>query len=501
VEASQAFCPVGTPGLPLCIPGRSTAPRGTEIAGSWIETDVPIRLDRLPWASWHSRVVLALGITWVLDGLEVTLAGTVASVLTEPDTLALTDSQVGLSATAYVAGAILGALFFGWLTDRLGRKRLFLVTLLVYLTATLLTGCSIGLGTYLTFRFFTGAGIGGEYAAINSAIDELLPARVRGRADLGINASYWLGAALGAGATLLLLDPRVVPHAIGWRLMFGLGAVLGGAILLVRRYVPESPRWLLLHGHVAAADAIVAEVERAVAREHGDLAPVGRTIPVQVKARLRLADVVHVLVRRHPRRSVLCFALMVSQAFCYNAIFFTYALILARFYDVPAGRVGLYLLPFAVANFVGPLLLGPLFDTWSRRHMIVVTYVVSALLLLVTAYGFVQGWLTAATQTALWSAVFFFASAAASSAYLSASELFPVELRGLAIAIFYAVGTGTGGLVAPALFGRLIETGSRAAVVRGYALGAVLMLLAAAVAFLWGVSAERRSLEELAAAQ
>src|SRR5262249_52021479 len=278
----------------------------------------------------------------------------------------------------------------------------------------------------------------------------------------------------GAVATLVLLDPRVAPHAIGWRLTFGVGATLGAAILLVRRYVPESPRWLLMHGHVTAAEAVIAEIEDDVARVHGRLALVERTTRLQIRRRTRLADVVHVLVRRYPRRSLLCLTLMVSQAFCYNAIFFTYALILGRFYDVPSGRVGLYLLPFAVANFVGPLLLGPLFDTWSRRGMIALTYLLSATLLLVAGQGFVRGWLTAATQTAMWSAVFFVASAAASSAYLSASELFPVEMRGLAIAVFYAVGTAAGGFLAPALFGRLIETGSRVEVFHGYVIGAAL---------------------------
>jgi MFS family permease len=475
---------------------------GAEVAiGDWIETDVPQRLDRLPWSRWHSLVVLALGITWVLDGLEVTLAGTVASVLTEPDTLHLTESQIGFSASAYLGGAIVGALVFGWLTDRLGRKRLFLVTLSVYLAATLLTALSVDLATFMLFRFLTGTGIGGEYAAINSAIDELLPARVRGRADLAINASYWLGAALGAVATLVLLDPRVASHTIGWRLTFGVGATLGAAILLVRRYVPESPRWLLLHGRVADAEAVIAEIEAQVARAEGPLAPVERTTRVQIRRRTRLRDVVDVLVHRYPRRSLLCFALMVSQAFCYNAIFFTYALILARFYDVPSGRVGLYLLPFALANFTGPLLLGPLFDTWSRRGMIVITYLLSAALLLAAGHGFVRGWLTATTQTAMWSAVFFFASTAASSAYLSASELFPVEMRGLAIAVFYAIGTAAGGFLAPTLFGRLIETGSRAEVFRGYLVGAALMAIAAVVALVFGVSAEGRSLEELADAR
>lgn len=466
---------------------------------SSINTTIPGRLDRLPWSSWHWRVVIALGVTWILDGLEVTVVGAVAGVLGELDTLHLSETQVGLSASAYLLGAILGALLFGRLTDRLGRKRLFLITLAVYLVATLATACSLGFYSFAFFRALTGAGIGGEYAAINSAIDELLPARVRGRADLAINSTYWLGTALGAAATLILLDPRYLPHAVGWRVVFGLGALLGGAVVLVRRHVPESPRWLLLHGRVQEAEdvvaAIEADVKRSIARA---LPPVPTAVRMEVKGAIGFATIVHTLVVLHLRRSVLGLSLMIAQAFAYNAIFFTYALVLGRFYGVPADQVGLYLLPFAAGNLLGPLLLGGLFDSVGRRIMIAATYAGAGLLLLATGWLFAQGFLTAVTQTALWSVVFFIASAAASSAYLTVSELFPVEMRGMAIALFYAVGTAAGGLVAPGLFGAMIQSGSRTQVFAGYVIGGLLMIAAAIVAACLGVAAEGKSLELLA---
>ena len=471
----------------------------TQLArGTWIETDIPPRLDRLPWSRWHLRVVVALGITWALDGLEVTLVGSIASVLTEPSTLHLSDSQVGLAASAYLLGAIVGALFFGRLTDSLGRKKLFLVTLGVYTTATVLTAFSWGFASFVLFRFLTGTGIGGEYSAINSAIDELLPASVRGRADLMINSTYWAGTALGAIATIWLLDPRRLPHEIGWRVCFALGGILGAAILLVRRNVPESPRWLLLHGRMDEAERVVSAIEAEVARS------IGRPLPapppprrIQAKRTVSYREIVRVLVQSHRRRSILGFTMMVSQAFAYNAIFFTYALILSRFYGIPGDRVGLYLIPFALGNMLGPYALGPFFDTIGRRPMITLCYAISGILLAVTGYAFAQGWLTATSQTVLWCVVFFFASSAASSAYLTVSELFPVELRGLAIAVFYSIGTAAGGLAAPASFAALIQTGSRAQVEEGYLLGAVLMLIAAAVAAVLAVPAERKSLEDV----
>ena len=463
-----------------------------------IYSDIPARLDRLPWSRWHWRVVIALGIAWMLDGLEVTLVGSVGSILERPDTLGLTAAQVGWSGSAYVGGAVFGALFFGRLADRFGRKRLFLLTLAVYLGATLATAFSYNFFTFLVCRFFTGFGIGGEYAAINSAIDELIPARLRGRVNLAINGSFWIGAALGAGLSLALLDPRWFHADVGWRIGFGLGALLAIALLLVRRDVPESPRWLLVHGQSEEAERVVAGIEAVVTQQRGQLDRPARTLAVTLRERPTLREVTHVLLRRYPKRTLLGLALMISQAFFYNAIFFTYALVLTRFQGVFEGEVGLYIFPFAIANFLGPVILGPLFDRVGRRRMIALTYGLSGAGLAATGYGFMQGWLDATTQTMCWSVVFFLASAAASSAYLTVSEVFPLEMRGLSISIFYAVGTGIGGFIAPAFFGMLIGTGSRASVFIGYAIGAILVLVAAAIALRYGVDAERKPLEEVA---
>jgi MFS family permease len=463
-------------------------------------SDIPARLDALPWSRWHWRVVVALGIAWVLDGLEVTIVGSVGSVLERPDTLGLGAAQVGWAGSLYVGGAVLGALVFGRLADRLGRKRLFLATLAVYMGATVATALSTGFAMFAACRFVTGIGIGGEYAAINSAIDELIPARVRGRVNLAINGSFWIGAALGALLSLVLLDERVLGARLGWRAGFGLGAVLAVAILLVRRHVPESPRWLLANGRADEAARVVDAIERQVrgapsridARGASPQAPPAhRTLP-------SLAEVARVL-RRAPyaRRSAVVLALMVSQAFFYNAIFFTYALVLTRFYAVPDARVGLYIIPFAAGNVLGPLVLGRLFDRVGRRRMIAATYALSGVALLLTGAAFVAGLLDAATQTLAWSAVFFLASAAASSAYLTVSEVFPLEMRALAISIFYAVGTALGGFAAPALFGALIASGDRTQVFEGYAVGAILMLTAAGVALRWAVDAERKPLEAI----
>jgi MFS family permease len=466
--------------------------------GTFVETDLTERLDRLPWSSWHWRVVIALGITWILDGLEVTIVGSLASVLIEPETLGLTEVQVGMSGSAYLAGAVIGSLLFGRLTDALGRKRLFLVSLTVYLVATILTAFSWNFVSFAFFRALTGAGIGGEYAAINSAIDELIPARVRGRVALTINSTFWIGAMLGALSTIVLLDPDIISHALGWRLCFLLGALLSFAIVLIRRYVPESPRWLILHGYMDEATQVVRGIEEEVQKSMAEPLPlVTRTIRLEVKRSATLMDVSRILFGKYLSRTVLGMALMIAQAFAYNAIFFTYALILSRFYGVPAERVGLYIIPFAIGNFLGPMILGRYFDSVGRRAMICGTYLLSGLLLLLTGYGFMQGWLSAMSQTALWCLVFFVASAAASSAYLTVSELFPVHMRGLAIALFYSIGTAVGGLAAPWIFGLLIQTGSRENVFIGYVVGAALMMLAAMVAFFLGVAAEGKSLEHL----
>ncbi len=464
-----------------------------------LETDIPARLDRLPWGRFHWLVVFALGITWILDGLEVTIVGALGSALEADDTLGLTGAQIGLAGSTYLAGAIGGALVFGHLTDRLGRKRLFLVTLVIYLVATLLTGASWSFASFAFFRFLTGTAIGGEYAAINSAIDELLPARVRGFADLAINGSYWIGTALGALATMVLLNPNVVPRAYGWRFAFSLGAVLSVAILLVRRFVPESPRWLMLHGRVDEADAILRTIEEgAIARGYRPPSEPPARIAISPHARPSLVAVARTVFGKYRKRAILGLSLMIAQAFFYNSIFFTYSLVLTRFFATPPERVGVFLLPFAAGNFLGPLVLGRLFDSIGRRPMIVATYALSGILLLVSGTLFVNGMLTATTQTALWSVVFFFASAAASSAYLTVSELFPLEIRAVAIALFYAVGTAAGGLVAPALFGALVASGDRREVFAGYVVGAALMIAAAVVAAVLGVAAERRTLEEIA---
>ncbi len=434
----------------------------------------------------------------MLDGLEVTVVGAIGGVLEEGDTLHLTGAQVGLSGSAYLAGAILGSLLFGWLTDRLGRKRLFMVTLGIYLVSTTATACSWSFVSFAAFRFITGAGIGGEYAATSSAIDELLPARVRGWADLAIGGSFWLGTALGAAATLVLL--RLFGHVVGWRAAFGLGAFLGLGILFLRRHVPESPRWLIVHGRVDEAEAIVSEIEADVRESTGltKLPEIGRAVSVDTQAHVQLGDVARVLFGKYRLRSVYCLALMSSQAFFYNAIFFTYSLVLTTFYGVPSGDIGRYIFPFAVGNFMGPILLGRFFDSHGRRRMIAITYAASGVLLALTGWAFANGLLTAATQTLLWSLIFFIASAAASSAYLTISEIFPIRMRALTIAIFYAIGTTVGGLTAPAIFGVLIQTHSRQEVFLGYLVGGVLMMVAAVIAAIIGVDAERKSLEEIA---
>jgi MFS family permease len=464
-----------------------------------VRTDVPARLDRLPWSRFHGLVVAALGITWILDGLEVTLAGSVAAALQESPRLHLSAQQVGLTGSAYLAGAVLGALYFGRLADRLGRRRLFNVTLGIYLVATALTALSWDFASFAAFRFFTGAGIGGEYAAINSAIQELMPARLRGRVDLAVNGSFWVGAALGAAGSVWLLDPVLLPPDLGWRLAFGTGAVLGLFILHLRRFLPESPRWLMTHGRIAEAENVVAGIEtRIIAVTGAPLAPVVGGIALMAPEPVSLGTVARTLLRDYPARTALGLALMASQAFFYNAIFFTYALVLTRFFAVPADRVGLYILPFALGNFLGPLLLGPLFDTLGRRPMIAATYALSGILLALSGLLFAWGALDATTQTLLWTIVFFFASAAASAAYLTVGESFPLELRALAIALFYAVGTLLGGVGGPWLFGVLIESGSRGEIFAGYLLGAGLMTAAALVELVLGVDAERRPLEEVA---
>jgi MFS family permease len=463
-----------------------------------VKSTIPARLDRLPWSQWHWRVVIALGVAWVLDGLEVTLVGSLGAVLERHDTLSLSAGEVGASGSLYIAGAVLGALFFGRLTDRLGRKKLFLTTLAVYMSATLATAFAPDYVWFGACRLATGFGIGGEYAAINSAIDELIPARLRGRVNLSINGSFWLGAALGAGLSLILLDPRVLGAALGWRACFLLGAAFAGVIILVRRHVPESPRWLLSHGRADEAECVVSQIEAEVEKRIGKLSSPIRTTRYAKGNVPSLAEVARVLLFDYRQRSLVALAMMVAQAFFYNAIFFTYALVLGRFYGVPDDRVALYLFPFALGNVLGPALLGPLFDSVGRRRMIAATYILSGLGLALTGWAFVEGWLDARSQALCWSGVFFLASAAASSAYLTVSEIFPLEMRALAIAVFYAIGTGIGGVVAPVLLGFLIQAGSRGGVAAGWGIGAVLMVVAGALVLAFGVDAERKSLEDIA---
>jgi MFS family permease len=472
---------------------------GRSVGVDTVETDIPARLDRLPWGRFHTLVIVALGITWILDGLEVTLAGALTGALKESPTLRFSNTDIGLASSTYLAGAVLGAIFFGWLTDRLGRKKLFFITLFVYLTATAATAFSWNLWSFCLFRFFTGAGIGGEYTAINSTIQELIPARVRGWTDLVINGSFWVGAALGAAGSVVLLDPHTFAPDLGWRIAFFIGAALGLVILVMRLWIPESPRWLMTHGRAREAEAVVADIETSFASRGAKLdATALPRVRLRARSHTPLREVFDTLLNTHRQRALVGLTLMTAQAFFYNAIFFTYALILTDFYGIKAENIGWFMLPFAAGNFLGPLLLGRFFDTVGRRPMIAFTYAISGILLAGSGYLFQQGALNARDMTIAWMVVFFFASAAASSAYLTVSETFPLEIRALAIAAFYAIGTGLGGVAGPALFGALVETGSRTSIFGGYLFGSALMITAAVVAAVWGVAAERKPLEAVA---
>jgi MFS family permease len=472
----------------------------TTARSTTIETRIPARLDRLPWSRWHWLVLTGLGTVWILDGLEVNVVGVIGPRLTDPSGgLGLSDSQVGLAASVYVTGACLGALLFGYLTDRFGRKRLFLITLALYLAATVATAFSMNAIWFYLCRFLTGAGIGGEYAAINSAIDELIPARVRGRVNILVNGSFWIGTTMAAVLSLPILNSDLLPPDLGWRAMFLLGAVLGLGVMLVRRTVPESPRWLFIHGRQGEAEDIVQGIERKVEEDTGKrLGTPEHSLTVHERRAIGFGTIAKTMVRDYPRRSTLGLALFVGQAFLYNAVYFTYALVLAKFFRVPDGRVGLYLIPIGIGNFAGALFLGRLFDSVGRRVMISGAYIGSGVLLIGTGLLFRQGVLSAVTLTACWCVVFFFASAGASAAYLTVSELFPMETRAMAIAFFYAVGTALGGIIGPTLFGRLVETGELTAVANGYFLGAALMIAAGLVEFAIGVEAAGLSLEKIA---
>jgi MFS family permease len=465
-----------------------------------ITTDIPARMDRLPWSRWHWLVVLGLGTVWILDGLEVTIVGSIAGRLTEPGSgIKISESQIGVAAGVYVAGACLGALFFGYLADRIGRKKLFMITLVVYLVATVATAFSKNPMYFYVCRFFTGAGIGGEYAAINSAIDELIPARVRGRVDLIINGSFWLGTAFGAALSVVLLNTDYFAKDLGWRLAFGLGAIFGLCILIVRRFVPESPRWLFIHGKEGEAEELVQDIEEKVEDSTDtNLRDVDQDITVRQRKSIGFGEIAKTMVTRYPKRSALGLALFIGQAFLYNAVFFTFALVLTNILKVKPDIAPWYLIPLAIGNFLGPLLLGRFFDTIGRKVMITGTYVLSGLFLILTGVLFKNDSLSPMTLTLMWCVVFFFASAGASAAYLTVSEIFPMETRAMAIAFFYAIGTGIGGIIGPVYFGKLIEEG-RDGIVRGYYVGATLMIIAGLFELFLGVAAAQRSLEDIAA--
>jgi MFS family permease len=465
-----------------------------------IETDIPARMDRLPWSRWHWLVVAGLGTVWILDGLSVTIVGAIGGRLTEEGSgLELTAAQVGSAGSAYILGACLGALYFGRLADKIGRKRLFMLTLAIFLAGSVLTAFSMNFAWFIVCRVITGAGVGGEYSAIHSAVDELIPARVRGAVDLIIGGSFWIGTILGSLASLLLLDTAIFGLDVGWRLAFGLAAAMGFAILLVRRNVPESPRWLFLHGHDVEAERVTKDIERQVVASTGqELIPPRRTIRIKQRGPMGIGEIAGVVFKMYPKRTFVGLSLFTGQAFLYNAIFFTYALVLTEVYGVNPSSVGLYLLPFAVGNFAGPLLLGRFFDSLGRKPMIAGTYILSGILLIITGILFSNGTLTATTQTAAWCVIFFFASAGASAAYLTVSEIFPMETRAMAIAFFYATGTIVGGFGGPLLFGALIQSGDKGQIMIGYLIGAAVMIVGGVIQATMGVEAARRDLEDIA---
>ena len=464
-----------------------------------IETDVPARMDRLPWSSWHVRIITALGVSWLLDGLEVTLVGSLSGVLESKQGLGLTDPQVTSAATIYLAGAVIGAIFFGWLTDRLGRKKLFLVTLATYSLATVGTAFSHGLLWFGVCRFFTGLGIGGEYAAINSAVDELIPGKVRGTVDLVVNGTFWVGASIGALAAMFLLGNHGISQAMGWRYAFGIGGTLGMLVLLLRLQVPESPRWLMLRGKEGDADKVVKEIEAKVEKSGKKLPPPeGDKLKLAVRDHTPMKEIFQSMTNKENRsRSLLGFILMVGQSFFFNAVFFTYGLVVKKFYHVSDREMPIHLLPFAIGSFFGPMVLGPLFDKIGRKPMITATYATAGVLLAAVCVPFARGAIGVKGMGICFTVIFFVASSAASAAYLTVSEIFPLEIRAFAIAIFYAIGTLVGGVFAPAMFGELIASGHLPHVAMGYALGAALMIGASVCEATFGVEAAGKSLESV----
>ncbi len=467
-----------------------------------IETEIPARLDRLPFSRFHWIVIVGLGTAWILDGLEVNVVGSISSRISEPGAgTGLTPADVsGWAASLYIAGACLGAIVFGQLTDRLGRKKLFMVTLGIYLLGTVLTAFTFSPAWFFACRFLTGMGIGGEYSAINSAIDELIPAKHRGRVDVSINGSYWLGGIGGSLLAVVLLNTALFPVNIGWRLSFVLGAVIGLAVLLVRRNVPESPRWLFIHGREREAEKIVGEIEQQVSESTGKElpAPEGEPMTVRQRKTIPLPLILRSVLTLYPRRSILGLSLFIGQAFLYNSILFGFGNLLSLYFHTPSGNTPYYLAVFAAGNFAGALLLSPLFDTVGRKPMIAGTYILSGALLIVTGLLFKGHHLNATTFTACCCVVFFFASAGASAAYLTVSEIFPLETRALCIAVFYAIGTGIGGIIGPQVFSRMINTESYEQVFLALTLGAVVMILGGLAELVFGVKAERESLENIA---
>ncbi len=462
---------------------------------------VPARMDRLPWTRFHWLVIIGLGVSWILDGLEIQIVSTVGTVLQDRHTLHLTSSDVGLIASVYLFGEVVGALVFGRITDMVGRKKMFITCLGLYLLASGISGLSWTLWFLLLFRLLAGMGIGGEYTAINSAIDELIPSHYRGRVDIAVNGTYWAGAMIGAAASIFLLNPHLLPINVGWRIGFFIGPVAGLIIIFLRRAIPESPRWLMTHGREEEAERIVNEIEERVQRDGVRLDPVpeDKALTVSGRGAVSYIEIARTLLREYPARSFLGFSMMVTQAFLYNAIFFTYALVLGHFYHVSSNQLGYYFFPFAAGNLLGPLLIGHLFDTVGRRKMILITYGASGILLAISGYLFHQGALSAVTQTVFWCVIFFLASAGASSAYLTVSEIFPLELRGQAISFFFAISQLAGGVAAPTIFGALIGTGSsRGPLTIGYYVGAAVMIAGGLIAWFFGVNAERRALEDIA---
>jgi MFS family permease len=468
-----------------------------------IRSLIPARIDRLPWSPFHTRMVVALGVAWILDGLEITVAGAVVALLTKSETLGLSSTEAGLIATVYLVGEVVGALFFGSLSDKLGRKKLFIITLAVYLVGSGLTALTLSGGTaWLVFlyatRFIAGMGIGGEYAAINSAIDELIPARFRGRVDIMVNGTYWAGAIIGTLGTFIFLN-QLSPN-IGWRVAFLLGPVLGLVIIFVRRHLPESPRWQVMHGHAAAAEETISYIEHEVEEGGRQLpqVPEDKAVDIKPAENIGYFALARLLFKEYPQRAIYGATLMITQSFLYNAIFFTYTLVLTHFYNVDEKQAPLFLIAFAVGNLSGPFVLGHLFDTIGRKKMISGTYILSGALLAITAFLFKANVLTAATQTVAWCLIFFFASAGASSAYLTVSEIFPQEVRAKAIAVFFAIAQCFGAL-GPVIYGALIGTGEhRGPLFGGYLLGAAVMVVGGLVAAFIGVSAEGKSLEDVA---